>query len=135
MADFLVLVFSFLLLIFATRPLGLPVLAGKHRPVPATADFRLAILFPLGGMVSIVAIVRLIGLVKTGLCGPCSRLSYSLIITPFIGWVMTFIGLFGLKSFAKLTKHLSKALVVISVVCGPLLLGLGLFQIVMRVKR
>jgi hypothetical protein len=133
MFDICVLALAIVLLTMATNRTW-DIKIGKHRPVSASGNYKLGLIFPLGAVISILAIIRIVGHFDSGLCVSCSRIPYSLVVTPYVGWVLTFIGLFGLKSFTEIRKPMSRALVIIAIICGPLLLGVGFFQILLRLR-
>jgi len=133
MLDLFALVLAVVLVVIASSSKW-QIKVGKHRSALASGAYKLGLIFPLGGTISILAILRLIGRLEPDLCRGCSRITYGLVATPLIGWVLTFIGLIGLKSFGTIDRSLSKALVLIGVICGPLLLGVGFFEILVTLR-
>jgi hypothetical protein len=134
MVDIFVLAAAVALIFLATNPKW-QLQVGKHRRVNADGKFKVAILFPLGATLSIVAGARLIGALDPNLCGACSRITYGVVPTPYIGWVLTFIGVLGLKSFSAVRRPMDRALVIIGIICGPLLLGVGFFEVATQLRR
>src|SRR5262249_51439488 len=111
----------------------LPFPVGKHRSVRASRHFTFVVLFPLASVVSIIAIGRLTDFGIPSFQTTSHRLEYQMGINLYIGWVLTFIGLRGIGSFKSL-KCLSRAMVIIAIPCGPLLMALGIFQIILRLR-
>jgi hypothetical protein len=107
---------------------------GKYKRVKANGHFRLIFVFPLGATLSIVAIFRLIGHYRPDQCATCARVSYDLLSTLYPGWAFLLMGLFGVKSFTKIKQRMTRAFVIISIICGPFLLLVGFHEIVLRVR-
>jgi hypothetical protein len=107
---------------------------GKYKRVKANGHFRLIFVFPLGATLSIVAIFRLIGHYRPDQCATCARVSYDLLSTLYPGWALFLMGLFGVKSFTKIKQRMTRAFVIISIICGPFLLLVGFHEIVLRVR-
>jgi hypothetical protein len=134
MVDIGALALAIVLIVMASNPRW-QIQVGKHRLANASGNLKFAVIFPLGATISIVAVARLIGVLDAKLCPACSRITYGLVLTPYVGWVLTFIGLLGVKSFSTIRRPISRALVVIGIICGPLLLGTGFFEIVVRLRK
>ena len=107
---------------------------GRFKHVKANGHFRLIFVFPLGATLSLIAIFRLIGHLRPDQCTPCSRVSYGVLSTLYPGWALTSIGLFGVKSFAVIQKPMIRALVIISIICGPFLMWVGFHDIVLWMR-
>jgi hypothetical protein len=133
MFDYCALALAAVLVAFACNPRW-ELRLGKFRTVTVSGSQKFALVFPLGSTISIIAILRLIGRFDPSLCGTCSRITYDLVWMPYVGWVLAFIGLSGLRSFSVVKGRGSKSLVVLAVVCGPLLVGVGFFEILLRLR-
>jgi hypothetical protein len=107
---------------------------GKYRPTIVDGQFRLVFIFPLAATLSIVAVFRLIGHLSPDRCATCGRVSYSLLSTLYPGWVLTFLGLFGVRRFAAIQERMTRALVVVSIICGPFLMLVSFHDIVLWVR-
>jgi hypothetical protein len=108
---------------------------GKYKRVKANGHFRVIFVFPLGATLSIVAIFRLIGHYRPDQCATCSRVSYDLLSTLYPGWALSLMGIFGVKSFAKIKERMTRAFVIIAIICGPFLMWVGFHDIVLWVRR
>ena len=108
---------------------------GKHRPTAVNGHFRLIFVFPLAATLLIVAIFRLVGDISPDRCSTCSRVSYGLITTLYPGWVLTFVGLFGIRFFASIQRRITKGLVIVSIICGPFLMWVGFRELTLWVRR
>jgi hypothetical protein len=130
--DFLALGLSIAVLIFASRA-TLPFTVGKHTSIPADRKFTFVILFPLGAALSIVSTARLLGHFALQF-SPLSKIGYAIGFDLYIGWVLTVLGLLGIRSFKSLQGHLRQGFVIVAIACGPLLLGLGIFQVAVTLR-
>src|SRR5256885_11701925 len=133
MFDFVVLGLAIVLMVIAVNPRW-HLQVGKLRRTPASARFKFCFVFPLGASLSMIAGLRLIGYLNHNLCHTCMRVGYGVVTQLYFGWVFTFIGLLGLRSFATTKKLANRSLIVIASICGPLLLAFGFFEIVVRIK-
>lgn len=107
---------------------------GRIRQKPASPAFKLGVILPLGVAFGIGAASRLIGHLQPNLCRPCGSIPYGIIGNAYFGWVLTFIGLLGLRSFASVRGRINRAFIIIAVICGPFLLTLGFFEILRAIR-
>ena len=107
---------------------------GRFRPVTASERYKLIFVFPLGSTLLLIAIFRLIGHFRPDLCSTCTGVRYSLLSTLYLGWILSFMGALGLKSFAAIQSRMNRAFVIISIICGPFLMWLGMHDLVLWIK-
>ena len=133
MFDAFVLAIAVVIIVVAVNP-RLRIMVGRRRPAIASRSYKLAFILPLGAIMSVVALVRLLGYLSSNRCHECFRITYSLASTPYVGWVLTFIGLSGVRTLASIQDRMTRALVLVSIICGPFLICVGLYEIVLRMR-
>ena len=133
MFDLGILAFSmFLIFVVCNRRFRFQV--GKFKPVEADARYKFLFVFPLGTILAIIAVLRMLGHFNPDRCLNCSQVSYDLIGTIYVGWVLSIYGLFGVRSFRKIKHRAVRAFVVVAIICGPFLMGLGLHDLAVLLR-
>jgi hypothetical protein len=133
MLDICVLVLAVCLLTLAANPKS-RITVGKFHNATASGTFKVVFLLPLALTLTIVASARLFGDFNPKQCPACSRVQYSLAVTPYVGWALTVIGLMGLRSFRAIHSRGTRGLVIVSIIAGPFLMGIGFHDIVQQIR-